>query len=664
MEWGEISRAELEMKTFGADSNASAVILCDYGETTLNNFMNLVFKRHLRVKILNEAGYSWATRTIHLYTDRENGETIDDIEGSTYTLENNGKIKRTKFDDDDVFEEKMDDKHTRYKFTLPGLQPGCIIEIRYEITAQNFFSARNWTFQNSEPTLWSEYRLIHPVNLGFTIISKGFERYEVEQSENVRQYFSGETASYVGENFARCIMRRLAVKNIAAIRNEPYVTTVDDYYHKMEIQFSGYAIRGGIGVQRVLNTWEKFVDDMLNSRGIGQRIEITGKLEDIVRQITAGMTDQEEQIRALYAWVASSIVWTGEHRFYSEQKINTILETKKGTSADINYLFIAMVRSLGVRCDPVLLSTRENGKLQDLYPIYDQFNYSLSRIILGSKTLYVDATSSIRPMNVLPAKVLGVKGLVIQPNAVEWVLLTSPVKYQSTVNSMIVVDANGGATGSIEGELHGYGNINVRSALSGNKKREDVAKDYLLISTSGFIVDSVVVTGESNIENPLKLTAEVSLPEFCQVGGDIMYLNPHIHRRWQDNPFKSAVRKFPVDYNYPFEYASRVSIAIPDSYEVKEPLRDREVRLNTDISYRRSMALDSNIIHVRTKFDIHSKEIPSTQYQRLKELYSTIIAMESEQIVLQKKPAPPPAPVIEIPQPAETKVHKKTTKKK
>ena len=663
MEWGEVSRAELEMKTFDADTNASAVILCDYGETTLNSYMNLVFKRHLRVKILKEAGFSWATHTIHLYTDRDNGESIDDIEGSTYVLDDNGEIVRTKFDDDDVFEEKIGDKYSRYKFTLPGLQPGCIIEIRYEITAQNFFSARNWTFQNSEPTLWSEYRLIHPVNLGFSIISKGFERFEVEQSENIRQYFSGETASYLGVNFAMCVMRRMAVKNIKAIRNEPYVTTLDDYYQKLEIQFSGYAIRGG-GIQRVLNTWEKFVDDMLDSRGIGNRIDITGTLEDIVQNITIGITDPEEKIRAIYKWVSTSIVWTGEQRIFSEQKINDILETKKGSSADINYLFISMVRSVGIQCDPVLLSTRENGKLQDLYPIYDQFNYSLSRIILGPKTLYVDATSSIRTMDVLPSKVLGVKGLIIQPETVEWVTLTSPVKHSSTINGEIAIDENGGATGSLEGVYRGYGNINIRTSLTKEKKTEDVAKEYFSIETSGFTVDSVVVTNTDIIENPLIMKAWVTSPDFCQAGNDILYLNPHITRRWSDNPFKSSARKFPVDYNYPIENTSIVTFTIPDSYVVKEPLRDRELYLNTDIRYRRTMKVDSNIIHVRSTFEVLNKEIQASQYQRLKDLYSSIVAMESEHIVLQKKPSQPPAPVIDVRQPIDSKVSKKTLKKK
>ena len=39
--WGDIPRADLEMKSYEPDSNASAVILCDYGESHYNDLLNM-----------------------------------------------------------------------------------------------------------------------------------------------------------------------------------------------------------------------------------------------------------------------------------------------------------------------------------------------------------------------------------------------------------------------------------------------------------------------------------------------------------------------------------------------------------------------------------------------------------------------------------------------
>jgi hypothetical protein len=66
MKWGEVPRADLEMKKFPDDSNAAAVILGDFGEIYFDGFFEMVFTRHRRIKILSEAGYKWASSTVKI----------------------------------------------------------------------------------------------------------------------------------------------------------------------------------------------------------------------------------------------------------------------------------------------------------------------------------------------------------------------------------------------------------------------------------------------------------------------------------------------------------------------------------------------------------------------------------------------------------------------
>ena len=61
IEWGEIPMEDLQMISFPEDSNASALVLCDFGESVFNNDLNIVFTRHLRIKIFNPTGYEMAT---------------------------------------------------------------------------------------------------------------------------------------------------------------------------------------------------------------------------------------------------------------------------------------------------------------------------------------------------------------------------------------------------------------------------------------------------------------------------------------------------------------------------------------------------------------------------------------------------------------------------
>jgi hypothetical protein len=661
IEWGKINIADLQMTSFPSDTNASAVILCDYGVSSIDDYMHFVFKRHLRVKILKESGFSWGTHTVSLYTDRKKGETIDDIEGVTYTLDEKGKIVETEFDDDDVFEEKVSETFTKQKFTLPGLKPGCIIELRYEVTARNFFYVRDWTFQHSEPVLWSEYRFITPPNIGFAFLTKGYEPFAVNEKSGVLQYFSGETKSFVGSSLLHCNMQRYVVKNAPALRDEPYITTLDDYYNKVEIQFSGYAESGSMAVERVLQTWDKFVEELLDSRGFGKRIDETSTVRDLTEQIIGTAATPEAKIQAIYQWITNSITWSNVNTDFSTQTVDETIEAKKGSSADITMLLISMLRAAGVQSDPVILSTRDNGMIQDLYPIIAQFNYIVARVTVGKKTMYLDATNPLRPMELLPAKVLGVKALVIQPNAVEWVRLQSPVRSVDNSFARLTLDENGGVTGTLEGLYKNYFNVNVRSMLN-EKKEVETAKNFFSVEMSGLTVDSVEVKGRDTVSIPIKLKAWVSSPTFAQSGADLLYVNPHIVGRLKDNPFKSPIRKFPVDYTYPQEYSSTVQITIPPTYQIKESLRNVSMNVGNGVSFRRLIQADSLQIQVTTKLEIGTTEVPASEYLRLRELYANMIAMESEQLVLEKRPAPAPAPVVEQPKPAAPPAKKKGKK--
>lgn len=663
IEWGEISKADLEMRSYPADSNASAVILCDYGETTMDKDINLVFKRHLRVKLLNQKGFSWGTHSVVIYNDREHGDDIDDIEGMTYTLSKEGKIVETEFDDDDVFEEKVSDKYTRYKFTLPGLEPGCIIEIRYKITSQSLWSVHDWVMQYEEPIRWSEYRLIIPVNFAFAVLTHGYERLSVNEIYQVPQMIMGAPVTVLGTNPIRCNFQRWVVKDARGLRDEPFITTIDDYVNKLDLQFAGYAVDGY--KRQIGDTWEKFIAELLENKYVGDKIDASGRVRDQAEQITRAATSPELKVKAVYSWIANSIVWTGAKRLAADQTMDEILESKKGNSAEINLLLVSMLKALNIPCEPVVLSTRENGKVQDLYPIYNQFNYLLARASVDGKYMYLDATDPIRPMNILPAYVLGVKSIVVREDPVEWITLQSPQKYSTTSLAQIAIDSLGGVTGTLEGIFKEYANISIRKSLI-DKKAIDVAKDYFHTETSGLTIDSTAVTGKDSIENNLVMKSWVSSPTYAQVSGEFIYLNPHIISRWTDNPFKSKERKFSIDYNYPREYTSIITIVFPDSFEIKEGLKDKFVSASSDVKYRRQSVINGNMLQITTKFEIARREIPAQFYSQLKDLYGIMISTESEQLVLQRKPKiviPPPAPPEEPKAAVKKSLSKQKTKK-
>src|SRR6185436_7401661 len=81
--FGDVAIEDIKMTVYDKDSSAVAVVLVDYGESTMpyskeNGFM-LNFERITRIKILKKEGLDWGNFTIPLYHSGTNGEKIQGL---------------------------------------------------------------------------------------------------------------------------------------------------------------------------------------------------------------------------------------------------------------------------------------------------------------------------------------------------------------------------------------------------------------------------------------------------------------------------------------------------------------------------------------------------------------------------------------------------------
>ena len=267
--WGEIPRADLELKTYPADTNASALILCDFGESTVDQNYDIVFTRIMRIKILTTKGIEWGTHSVELLTKKQY-ESIYGIEGVTYSLDEHNEIVKTVLQKQDIYVVAVDADRTRYTFTLPQLKPGCVIEFRYSISEESLWFIRDWGFQYSEPARWSEYRIHSPQTVGFMTVFTKNQPFVV--MENVDEKCSEVTRStrWAGVNELLCYRMRLAMQDIPALREEPFTTTMNDYRSKVNVQLTGWASLYS-GVHMVMTDWKKLIDEMMDNTYFGEQ---------------------------------------------------------------------------------------------------------------------------------------------------------------------------------------------------------------------------------------------------------------------------------------------------------------------------------------------------------------------------------------------------------
>ena len=123
---------DLKMTHYDKDSLASAVVLVDFGQSSITynqtNGFSLTFERITRIKIFSKDGFDWATITIPLYHDGGDNEKLSGLKAVTYNLEN-GQIAETKLKSDAVFKEKYNANLDFMKMTLPNVRERSIVEV-------------------------------------------------------------------------------------------------------------------------------------------------------------------------------------------------------------------------------------------------------------------------------------------------------------------------------------------------------------------------------------------------------------------------------------------------------------------------------------------------------------------------------------------------------
>lgn len=626
--WKSIPMDDLKMQSYPADSNASAVILFDVGNAKFDERYELMFTRHTRIKLLTKAGYDFATVEIPFY-DEDPKQSVRDVEGMTYQLNADGKMQTSELDDDNVFEEDINGRWKRLKFTLPSLSPGCIIEYRYTVRSSSPHYLPDWTFQSTEPTLWSEYEIKTPYVFTYASVSQSYHPFHIQFSAQIKEGFmSPRGMQMMNINHARWVM-----KDVPAMREEPYMTTLDDYFARLSFQLSAVSWPGEL-TKRILNTWEKVTEELLEDRRFGKWLEASGTVRKETRRLVDGITDPLLKAEAIYDFVRRTVVWNDDHRILIDSDQDDVLEKRSGSSAEVNLLLTSMLREAGFSANPVLLSTRDNGKIQELYPIVDQFNYVICRAEIAGKFMLIDATDRLRPMTILPTRALNKKALLLANGKPNWIGVEPSVKGQAVTHASLAMTEEGALTGTIQAKYSGYRAVRERLALA-NQSQNDYVKSVFNIA--GMTIDSSRIEAKDSAEVPLIITAFVRIDGYAQVLNDVIYLNPMLSNQLTENPFKLESRAFPVDRPYAISESYIVNLSMPRGFVLHSRPADVNFALprNGGMYQRRSHVQDS-LVQLSAKLELNQTFFAPEEYGRLRKFYEQIVAAGAEQCAIRK----------------------------
>ena len=561
----------------------------------------------------------------------------------TYNLVN-GKIEKTKLKSDGAFDEIVNKFKAQKKITMPNVKEGSVIEFSYIVRSPSDRMIRNWDFQTSIPVNYSEFSTYVPEYYVFNSRQKGYVFPKITSQKNSKSivFNSKErvgTINGLQTNFAQDKVdytetqtTYLAV-DFPAMKDEVYVNNIDNYTSSIQHELS--MTTNFRGEKKMYSTdWNSVVKTIYEYDDFGPELNKTGYFEEDLKKILDGKTTVDEKILVILNHVKTNVKWNDYTGYSCDNGVRKAYKEKTGNIADINLMLTAMLRYAGLTANPVLVSTRSNGI--SIFPNRTAFNYVIAAVETPNGNVLLDASDRFSIPNVLPFRALNWYGRLIRKDGSSEEVDLMPKKVSNDIVFMSYsVDPEGKVAGKARRQSTDYHAMITRDNVNGLKEEEYLEK--LENRNNKIEISDYSRTNEKDLLLPIVESYSFTGNNLCEVIGGKIYVSPMLFFTNENNPFKQEVREYPVDFGFPFADKYNITLKIPEGFTAEVLPQPAVINMEDNLgSFKFNIALADNMLQINIQHQINEAIVSTEKYEMLKEYYKSMIAKETEKIVLKR----------------------------
>jgi hypothetical protein len=633
-DYGTFGQEDLNLKSIDVDSNANAVVIKEFGksaididEATGKSFV--MFDYHVKIKLFNKTGFKNGNVEIPRWI---RGDQTDEISGLTATTYNfiNGEVQRTELDKKQIFSERKSNYIALTKFTMPNLRAGSVIEYKYSLKIFSVFNFKTWEFQSDIPKIYSEYIAYLPAVYNYNVSIRGplklTSSTAVVQKECMR--ISGTPID--------CSKMTYVMKKIPAFIEEEHMTAASNFKSAIYFELSDIQYLNG-SKTNITKTWKDVDYELTHDQSFGGQIKKKDIFKDIIPAVTKSSTDDLSKAKSIYSYLKKAIKWNHYYGMSCESSLKKALDTHTGNIADINLSLVTALSAAGLDAEAVILSTRENGTVNNLYPVISDFNYVIAKVNIGDQSFLLDASEPLLPFGLLPLRCINEKGRVISLKKPSyWYDLKASQTEGVRYNMIAELTPEGKIVGDLVIYSTGYAALEKRRAILDANSIDD----YVQKLDNGMSKIAILKHEISNLDSLdayLVESYKVKMDAFESGNADQLFFNPFFLDRVTKNPFNLNDRTYPVDLGAKSDSRINLTIKLPENYTLADQPKDLSLGLpNQDGKYLTRTALEDRTLSFTQVFQLNKPIYESDEYFTLKELYSQIIQLQKTDIVLKK----------------------------
>ncbi len=616
--FAELTMDEVQLKQCSFDPEANAVVLLHEAHSDYDESYHLVTKHHVRIKILKEKGLSNADVSIPFW--RKDGfEEVVVTNAATISIDGMGKIEQVKVGQRSIFTKKINERIGEVVFSFPSVKVGDVLEYEFQSIMKHYGGLEDWYFQEERPVMVSKYTLVIVPNTEFT--------YSVIK----RPDFAVVVTPNAATNSVYFEM-----KNIPGLGNEPYMDSRKDYLQKVFFQLSAYG-RGDGFSSKYMTSWDEVNREMLKNSDFGGMIgkSIPGTDEFINSIKTKGT--ELEKMNAVYNYVRSNINWNGGSTKYAGDGLKNAWQKKSGTSAEINFILLNLLRAAGLQADPVMVSERWHGKVDTNYPFVDQFNSTVAGVTINGTVYYLDARNKFTPAHIIPNNILNTKGFWVNKKTGGLVnIVNDSLRYGESIFNTLTVNADGSVDGKVQVISEGYARVEKLEDYMDNKS-SFVEHNFKKISLAAEIKNFEVFNTE-NDSFPFKQQCDFTSK--LSGTGDYIMVPLNLFSGFIKNPFTGSNRFSNVNFGYKRSVYIATNISLPAGFVVDALPRgvrlmseEKDILMNRLVEYNK----EGNTVNVGIRIDFSKSLYDAFEYPMLQAFYIKMFEYLDEPLLLKKK---------------------------
>jgi len=640
-EWLPVPPEDLALKDNPADPGADAMIL--YRESTVNA-SDIAGKgdsdeEYLRIKIFTQEGTKYANVEVDFvksepkisFDSYSAGLQVQGVRGRTIHPDGsivpfNGKVLVKEV------EKEGGSKVLAATFSLPDVQPGSIIEYKYDKQGEpGWIHGEEWTVSQDIFTREAHFIFIPPAE--FTGYIPFYRVYGLPANEMPK--------CGVGVNNS-CVM---VARNIPAVVEEPLMPPrraleayVGWYYKDLggsqgESPEQFWKDTGG--------KWNAALDDFTNkksalSQETSRIISPDDSPEIKLRKIYARV----QQIRNLNTEQAKTDKELKAEDIKQNSNVEDVLKHGYGYDREINFLFVGLARAAGFEATEIYLAPRSNIFFVSLkQEDAEQLNADIAWVRAGGKEYYLDPAARFYPFGLLPWDETDAGGIRLTDRGGDFLFTPQPVSSDGTLIRHADLDFSddGAATGKLQVDFMGQRAALLRGSKHNEDetgRRKDLEDEITSWLPTGASFELTTIANWDDTAQPLHVEGTMKVPGFGSAVGRRMIVPIGLFQAEQVKSFASEKRVNPIYLHFPYEEMDEVTIHAPAGYKIETVPAGQNINRGA-VSYEISMSQQPDAVQVKRHLTVNGVMYPKDVYPAFRAFFGFVRTNDNAQMVFQ-----------------------------